>query len=111
MIFAVYVLLGVVAACVHFGLLRWNASLYARKRGIAAACAVQSDGPDAVLLLPTRFGTGFMLPPALSLTARPDAFAESDPAQESTHYPHARTDRSPRASHVGSPAPPSPVEF
>jgi hypothetical protein len=42
MIFAVYVLLGVVAACVHFGLLRWNAALYARKRGIAAACAVQA---------------------------------------------------------------------
>ena len=32
---------------------------------IAAAAAVQSDGPDAVLMLPTRFGLGFALPPTL----------------------------------------------
>src|SRR4030095_15039862 len=30
---------------------------------VAAARAVRSEGPDAVLLLPTRFGAGFMLPP------------------------------------------------
>src|SRR5262249_59855643 len=36
---------------------------------VRAARTMQSDGPDAVLMLPTRFGTGFMLPPALSLSA------------------------------------------
>lgn len=36
---------------------------------VAAASEVRSDGPDAVLMLPTRFGTGFMLPPTLSLSA------------------------------------------
>ena len=41
---------------------------------IAAARQILSDGPDAVLMLPTRFGTGFMLPPVLSLAARPSAF-------------------------------------
>ncbi len=41
---------------------------------VAAACVEQSDGPDAVLLFPTRFGTGFMLPPTLSLAAHPGAF-------------------------------------
>lgn len=41
---------------------------------ITNARVVQSEGPDAVLLLPTRFGTGFMLPPALSLTAPSTAF-------------------------------------
>jgi CubicO group peptidase (beta-lactamase class C family) len=41
---------------------------------ITAARQVLSDGRDAVLMLPTRFGTGFMLPPALSLAARPSAF-------------------------------------
>src|SRR5262249_58868386 len=41
---------------------------------ITAARQVLSDGPDAVLMLPTRFGTGFMLPPVLSLAARPSAF-------------------------------------
>jgi CubicO group peptidase (beta-lactamase class C family) len=35
---------------------------------------VQSEGTDAVLDLPTRFGLGFMLPPALSLAAAPTAF-------------------------------------
>ena len=33
---------------------------------IARAAAVQVDGPDAVILMPTRFGLGFMLPPTLS---------------------------------------------
>jgi CubicO group peptidase (beta-lactamase class C family) len=41
---------------------------------VAGATVEQSVGTDAVLLLPTRFGTGFMLPPALSLAARPSAF-------------------------------------
>ncbi len=36
---------------------------------VAAARQMQSDGSDAVLALPTRFGTGFMLAPALSLAA------------------------------------------
>jgi CubicO group peptidase (beta-lactamase class C family) len=41
---------------------------------VAAARTVRSDGPDAVLLLPTRFGTGFMLPPTLAPTAGAAAF-------------------------------------
>ncbi|MGH7785529.1 MAG: serine hydrolase domain-containing protein [Candidatus Binatia bacterium] len=41
---------------------------------VAAACAVQSDGTDTVLRLPTRFGTGFMLPPTLSAAAGPRSF-------------------------------------
>lgn len=41
---------------------------------VAAACAVQSDGEDLVLRFPTRFGTGFMLPPTLSLAAGPSSF-------------------------------------
>jgi len=41
---------------------------------VAAARELRSEGSDAVLLLPTRFGTGFMLPPALSLGAAPSAF-------------------------------------
>jgi CubicO group peptidase (beta-lactamase class C family) len=45
-----------------------------RPETVAAARAVQSDGPDAVLGLPTRFGTGFMLPPPLSIAAAPAAF-------------------------------------
>jgi len=32
---------------------------------VEAACQVQSDGPDKVLMIPTRFGLGFMLPPLL----------------------------------------------
>jgi CubicO group peptidase (beta-lactamase class C family) len=38
------------------------------------ACTVQSDGADAVLYLPTRFGLGFMLPPILCPSAGPSAF-------------------------------------
>ena len=45
-----------------------------RPETIAAGCAVQSDGLDAVLGLPTRFGTGFILPPVLSLAAGGGAF-------------------------------------
>ncbi len=41
---------------------------------IRAAREVRSDGPDAVLMLPTRFGTGFMVPPTLSPAARDGAF-------------------------------------
>jgi CubicO group peptidase (beta-lactamase class C family) len=41
---------------------------------IAAACATQSEGGDAVLYLPTRFGLGFMLPPALCPSAGGSAF-------------------------------------
>lgn len=33
---------------------------------VAAACAVQADGPDRVLFVPSRFGSGFMLPPMLA---------------------------------------------
>jgi len=45
-----------------------------RAETVAAACEERSEGADAVLRLPTRFGTGFMLPPSLSLAARPSAF-------------------------------------
>ena len=45
-----------------------------RPETIALARTVQADGPDAVLGLPTRFGVGFMLPPALSLAPAPTAF-------------------------------------
>jgi CubicO group peptidase (beta-lactamase class C family) len=45
-----------------------------RPETVALARSVQADGPDAVLMLPTRFGLGFMLPPALSLAAAPTAF-------------------------------------
>jgi CubicO group peptidase (beta-lactamase class C family) len=41
---------------------------------LAVARAVRADGPDAVLMLPTRFGTGFMLPPVLAPTGGPAAF-------------------------------------
>lgn len=33
---------------------------------VARASAVEVDGPDAVIRMPTRFGLGFMLPPTLS---------------------------------------------
>jgi CubicO group peptidase (beta-lactamase class C family) len=41
---------------------------------VADMSIVRSDGPDRVLLLPTRFGTGFMRPPALSPSAGESAF-------------------------------------
>jgi CubicO group peptidase (beta-lactamase class C family) len=44
-----------------------------RPETIALARTMQAEGPDAVLGLPTRFGVGFMLPPALSLAAAPTA--------------------------------------
>lgn len=40
---------------------------------VERARIVQSEGTDAVLGLPTRFGLGYMLPPALSLAAAPSA--------------------------------------
>jgi CubicO group peptidase (beta-lactamase class C family) len=45
-----------------------------RAETVARATEVQSDGPDAVLFLPTRFGLGFMLPPALAPSAPATAF-------------------------------------
>ena len=45
-----------------------------RPETIALARTPQVDGPDAVLMIPTRFGIGFMLPPALSLGAPETAF-------------------------------------
>lgn len=33
---------------------------------VAAAAAVQAEGPDQVLLLPSRYGLGFILPPMLA---------------------------------------------
>lgn len=41
---------------------------------VERAREVQSDGPDATLILPTRFGLGFMLPPALGLDLPATAF-------------------------------------
>lgn len=41
---------------------------------VADLARVVSDGRDRILLLPTRFGTGFMLAPALSVEAGPSAF-------------------------------------
>jgi CubicO group peptidase (beta-lactamase class C family) len=45
-----------------------------RPETIALARTPQVDGPDAVIMIPTRFGLGFMLPPALSLAAPDGAF-------------------------------------
>jgi CubicO group peptidase (beta-lactamase class C family) len=45
-----------------------------RAATVDVACELQSEGPDAVLLLPTRFGLGFMLPPALCPSAGPSSF-------------------------------------
>jgi CubicO group peptidase (beta-lactamase class C family) len=41
---------------------------------LADATRVQSDGTDRVLTLPTRFGSGFMLPPILAPSAGAQAF-------------------------------------
>jgi CubicO group peptidase (beta-lactamase class C family) len=45
-----------------------------RPETIALARTPQVEGPDAVIMIPTRFGLGFMLPPALSLAAPETAF-------------------------------------
>jgi CubicO group peptidase (beta-lactamase class C family) len=44
-----------------------------RPETIALARTTHAEGPDAVLGLPTRFGLGYMLPPALSVAAAPTA--------------------------------------
>ncbi len=41
---------------------------------VAAATAVRTRGPDAVILVDTAFGLGFMLPPALPTPCGPRAF-------------------------------------
>lgn len=41
---------------------------------VAAACVPHSDGPDKVILLPSRYGLGFMLQPMLAPGAGPEAF-------------------------------------
>jgi CubicO group peptidase (beta-lactamase class C family) len=43
---------------------------------VGAACAVQSDGPDKVIMYPMRFGLGFILPPGLGPTG-PRAFGHA----------------------------------
>jgi CubicO group peptidase (beta-lactamase class C family) len=40
----------------------------------ARAAETQADGPDGVILMPTRFGLGFMLPPTLSAACPDGAF-------------------------------------
>jgi len=45
-----------------------------RPETLDAACVVQSDGNYRILHLPTRFGSGFMLPPSLSMAAKPSCF-------------------------------------
>jgi CubicO group peptidase (beta-lactamase class C family) len=45
-----------------------------RPETIDLARTVQAEGADAVIGFPTRFGVGYMLPPALSLAAAPTAF-------------------------------------
>ena len=58
---------------------------------VAAAAASQVNGPDRVILMPTHFGSGFALPPMLSLDASDTAFGHpgaggslgfADPASE-----------------------------
>jgi CubicO group peptidase (beta-lactamase class C family) len=41
---------------------------------LAAACVPHADGPDRVILVPTRFGAGFGLPPFLSPACGARAF-------------------------------------
>jgi CubicO group peptidase (beta-lactamase class C family) len=45
-----------------------------RPETVELARTVQAEGPDAVIMIPTRFGVGFMLPPVLSPFAAPTAF-------------------------------------
>lgn len=44
---------------------------------VERACGVQSEGADRVLLLPTRFGLGFMLPPMLAPGCGPQSFGHT----------------------------------
>jgi len=41
---------------------------------VERACEVQSDGPDKVIMVPSRFGLGFTLPPMLAPDTGPLAF-------------------------------------
>jgi CubicO group peptidase (beta-lactamase class C family) len=45
-----------------------------RPETVQRARQIESSGPDAVLLLPTAFGLGFMLPPSLSPSAHAACF-------------------------------------
>ena len=45
-----------------------------RPETVVDACVVQSDGPDRVLFVPSRFGSGFMLPPMLAPDLGPRSF-------------------------------------
>lgn len=45
-----------------------------RPETLAAACRLQSEGPDAVIGVTLRFGTGFMLPPLLGPSSPASAF-------------------------------------
>jgi CubicO group peptidase (beta-lactamase class C family) len=64
------------------GLARFYAALIGEVDGVrllspetvAAATALRSEGPDRVILVPTRFASGFALPPMLSLDAPDTAF-------------------------------------
>lgn len=44
---------------------------------VAAATRVHAEGPDRVLLLPTRYGAGFMLSPMLAPACGPHAFGHT----------------------------------
>ena len=46
-------------------------------RTVAAASAVHAEGPDRVLLLPTRYGAGFLLSPMLAPACGPHAFGHT----------------------------------
>jgi CubicO group peptidase (beta-lactamase class C family) len=48
-----------------------------RPETVARATAVQSEGADRVLFLPTRFGSGFMLQPMLAPDAGPRSFGHT----------------------------------
>jgi CubicO group peptidase (beta-lactamase class C family) len=48
-----------------------------RPETVAQATAVQSEGADRVLFLPTRFGCGFMLQPMLAPAAGPRSFGHT----------------------------------
>ncbi|MFN8627028.1 MAG: serine hydrolase domain-containing protein [Candidatus Binatia bacterium] len=85
--------------CTAHALARFYAALVGQVDGrrllsaatVEAACHVVSDGHDAVVGAPTRFGSGFMLPPALSPDCSPTCFghpgaggslAFADPSRE-----------------------------
>lgn len=48
-----------------------------RPETVARASAVEADGADRVLLLPTRFGLGYMLPPMLAPGCGPRSFGHT----------------------------------